>query len=121
MLGDITVDIFELQEHIYALLESNINEGTKTGLHEFLGAIKDNLMDNNEIVLFRHEQSLYNLIGMRVLVSVPPDDRPAKHNAEFHGTVKSINPEMNNAVIIDAENHCFIVEFDLLEKIKEST
>ena len=33
------------------------------------------------------------------------------------GTVKSINPDMNYATIIDAENDCFDVDFDLIEKI----
>ena len=121
MMGEITIDVLELQKQIYALLESNIKESAKTGLHELLGAMKDCLMDRKEIVLFRHEQSLFNWVGLKVLVSVPPDDRPAKHDVEFHGTVKSVDPEMNHATIIDSENHCFIVEFDLIEKIEEST
>ena len=77
-------------------------------------------MSNKKVVLCRHEQSLFNLVGMKVLVSIPPDDRPAKHNAEFHGTVKSIDPDMNNATIIDQKNHCFTVDFDLIEKTQES-
>jgi hypothetical protein len=55
-MDEITVDVFELQEQIYALLESNITESAKSGLHELLGAIKDCLMNNSKVVLYRHEQ-----------------------------------------------------------------
>ena len=117
VIDEITIDVFELQEQIYALLKSNIKESVKSGLHELLGVIKDCLMSNRKIVLCRHEQALFNLVGMKVMVSAAPDDRSAMHNLEFHGTVKSINPDMNYATILDTENHCFNVDFDLIEKI----
>jgi hypothetical protein len=117
VVDEITVDVFELQDQIYALLESNVEESSKSGLHELLGSIKDCLMDNRKIVLYRDEQSLFDLVGMNVMVSAPSDDRPAMHSLEFQGTVKSINPDLNYAIVIDEENHYFHVGFNLIEKI----
>jgi hypothetical protein len=52
----ITVDIPELETQIYALLESNLNEEAKSGLHELLGAIMDGLIKYQQLTLYRHEQ-----------------------------------------------------------------
>ena len=113
----ITMDVFELQGQILALLESNIKESAKSGLHELLGAIKEGLLRNRIIVLFRHEQRLVNLIGKEVLVSAPPENRHALHSFEFLGTVHSVFPDKNYATIIDQEDNYFDVDFDLIEPI----
>ena len=113
----IMIDVFELQDQICALLESNTKESAKSGLHELLGAIKDGLMGSSEIVLFRHDQSLLNLVGKEVLVSAPPENRHAIHSFEFQGIVHSVFPDKNYATIIDQEDNYFDVDFDLIEPI----
>ena len=40
------------------------------------------------------------------------------HNHEFQGIVHSIFPEKNYATIVDQEDNCFDVDFDLIEPIK---
>jgi hypothetical protein len=113
----ITIDVFELQGQIYALLESNTKENAKSGLHELLGAIKDGLMINRIIIVFRHEQSLFNLVGKEVSVLAPAENRHAIHSFEFQGTVHSVFPDKNYATIIDQEDNYFDVDFDLIEPI----
>jgi ribosome maturation factor RimP len=73
-------------------------------------------MSTSKVVLCRHEQSLFNLVGMKVKVSAPPDNRSAMHSHEFQGTVRSINTDMNYVTVIDNENHYIKVDFDLIEK-----
>ena len=111
------IDVFELQDQIHALLESNIIENAKSGLHELLGAIKDGLMMKRIIVLFRHDQRLFDLVGKEVLVLAPPDNRHALHSFEFQGIVHSVFPDKNYATIIDQEDNYFDVDFDLIEPI----
>ena len=113
----ITIDVFELQGQILALLESNIKESAKSGLHELLGSIKDGLMSNRIIVLFRHDQRLIDLVGKEVLVLAPPDNRHTIHSFEFLGTVHSVFPDKNYATIIDQEDNYFDIDFDLIEPI----
>ena len=116
-MGKITIDVFELQGQISALLESNTKENAKSGLHELLGAIKDGLKSSKEIVLYRHDKSLINLVGKEVVVSAPPENRPAIHSFEFQGIVHSVFPDKNYATIIDQEDNYFDVDFDLIEPI----
>ena len=113
----ITIDVFELQGQIYALLESNTKENAKSGLHELLGAIKDGLMINRIIIVFRHEQSLFNLVGKEVSVLAPAENRHAIHSHGFQGTVHSVFPDENYATVIDQEDNYFDVDFDLIETI----
>ena len=43
----INIDLDKLNQQIKDLLESNVPENSKNGLHNLLGEIKDQILDNN--------------------------------------------------------------------------
>lgn len=51
---DITVDSKLLKKQIKGLLNSNIAEDIKTGLHNLLGAIYDGVVDAGTVIIVKH-------------------------------------------------------------------
>ena len=87
------IDVEELNLQICDLLDSNINEKSKTGLHNLLGEIRDKLrieksLDIKEEIIaslegertLRGEIKLHIVDGINSLKEPTPDIAQAEHN-----------------------------------------